>query len=118
MARDDEVLRWCMSRLGARPSTARDAEVRKDVAARRLILRLQELSGGGLPRWHSDANVFDRATLQRFVDYIDAHLRLAPTLTASAVMAALSQSHFTRLFADLTGMTPAKCRRQFRRTVG
>lgn len=29
-----------------------------------------------------------------------------------------SQSHFTRLFSDLTGMTPAKYRKQFRRTVG
>lgn len=168
IAPDDEVLRWCMSRLGVPPSTARDAEVRKDSAARRLILRLQELSGGGLPAWHSDTSVFDRATLQRFIDYVDAHLRLAPTLTAMAVVAALSpshfarkfwlstglslqrfvnrrrvlasipllkadaaplahialdlgfssQSHFTRLFSDLTGMTPAKYRKQFRRTVG
>ena len=29
-----------------------------------------------------------------------------------------SQSHFTRLFSGLTGMTPAKYRRQFRRTIG
>lgn len=29
-----------------------------------------------------------------------------------------SQSHFTRLFSNLTGMTPAKFRREFRRTVG
>jgi len=29
-----------------------------------------------------------------------------------------SQSHFSRLFSDLTGMTPAKHRKQFRRTVG
>ena len=29
-----------------------------------------------------------------------------------------SQSHFTRLFSDLTGMTPAKYRKQFRRSVG
>jgi AraC-like DNA-binding protein len=29
-----------------------------------------------------------------------------------------SQSHFTRLFSQLTGMTPAKYRRRFRRTVG
>lgn len=29
-----------------------------------------------------------------------------------------SQSHFTRLFSDLTGMTPAKYRKQFKRTVG
>ena len=29
-----------------------------------------------------------------------------------------SQSHFTRVFSDLTGMTPAKYRKQFRSTVG
>ena len=29
-----------------------------------------------------------------------------------------SQSHFTRIFSDLTGMTPAKYRKQVRRTVG
>ncbi|MFM8414735.1 MAG: helix-turn-helix transcriptional regulator [Planctomycetota bacterium] len=29
-----------------------------------------------------------------------------------------SQSHFTRVFSRLTGMTPAKYRRQFMRTVG
>ena len=29
-----------------------------------------------------------------------------------------SQSHFTRIFSGLTGMTPAKYQKQFRRTVG
>jgi AraC-like DNA-binding protein len=29
-----------------------------------------------------------------------------------------SQSHFTRLFSEMSGMTPAKYRKQFRRTVG
>lgn len=29
-----------------------------------------------------------------------------------------SQSHFTRLFSDLIGTTPAKYRQQFKRTVG
>jgi len=29
-----------------------------------------------------------------------------------------SQAHFTHLFSTLTGMTPAKYRKQFRRTVG
>jgi AraC family transcriptional regulator len=112
--------------------------------------------------------VFDRVEMQHFVDYIDAHLRLAPTLSAMAILAALSpshfakkfrqstgfslqrfinrrrvsasipllqvnsdslagialdlgfssQSHFTRLFSEMSGMTPAKYRNQFRRTVG
>ena len=29
-----------------------------------------------------------------------------------------SQSHFTRIFSDMTGMTPAKYRKLFKRTVG
>ena len=29
-----------------------------------------------------------------------------------------SQSHFARLFSDLTGMTPSKYRKQYKRTVG
>ena len=165
---DDAVLRWCMERLSVPPSGIRERQFRKDEAARRLLFRLQELSGGGVPGWHSDGSVFDRGEMQQYVDYIDAHLRLAPTLSAMALMAALSpshfakkfrhstgsslqrfinrrrvaasipllqapadslagisiglgfssQSHFTRLFSDLTGMTPAKYRRQFRRTVG
>ena len=134
----------------------------------RLLLRLQELSNGGVPAWHLDASVFERAILQQLVEYIDMHLRLAPTLAAMALLAGLSpshfarkfrqstgvslqrfinrrrvlasipqlqanalslahialalgfssQSHFTRLFSDLTGMTPAKFRKQFRRTLG
>jgi len=56
--------------------------------------------------------------MQQYVDYIDAHLQLAPTLSAMAMVAALSPSHFTRLFSEMSGMTPAKYRKQFRRTVG
>ena len=168
VSRDDTVLQSCMRRLAVSPSPAREAEERKDEAARRLLLRLQELSNGGVPAWHLDASVFERAPLQQFVEYIDTHLRLAPTLPTMALLAALSpshfakkfrqstglslqrfinrrrvlasipqlqantlslahvalslgfssQSHFTRLFSDLTGMTPAKFRKQFRRTLG
>jgi AraC family transcriptional regulator len=43
----------------------------------------------------------------------------ATTLTRVALdLGFSSQSHFTRLFSDLTGMTPAKYRKQFKRTVG
>ena len=138
-----------------------------DEAARRLILRLTELSGGGLPDWHDDASVFDRRTIEDLVAYIDAHLLRAPslsemgwrvgispshfakkfrqstglslcrlinrrrilrsleTLKTDAPLASIaldlgfsSQSHFTRIFSGLTGMTPARYRKQFRRTVG
>jgi AraC-like DNA-binding protein len=165
---DDAVLRWCMERLSVPPSGTRELQLRKDEAARRLLFHLQELGGGDVPDWQADGSVFTRAEMQHFVDYIDAHLRLAPTLCAMALVAALSpshfakkfrqstgvslqrfinrrrilasipvlqansdslagisldfgfssQSHFTRLFSEMTGMTPAKYRKQFRRTVG
>jgi AraC-like DNA-binding protein len=164
----DAVLRWCMERLSVPPSGMRELQLRKDEAARRLLFRLQELGGGGTPVWQSDGSVFDRLEMQQLTDYIDGHLRLAPTLSAMGLIAALSpshfarkfrqssglslqrfvtrrrilasiprlqatsdtltgialdlgfssQSHFTRLFSGLTGMTPAKYRKQFRRTVG
>jgi len=165
---DDAVLRWCMERLSVPPSGMRERQLRKDEAARRLLFHLWELGGGGVPDWHADGSVFDRVEMLQFVDYIDAHLRLAPTLSDMALMAALSpshfakkfrlsfglslqrfvnrrriaasipllqansdtlagialdlgfatQSHFTRIFSDTTGMTPAKFRKQFRRTAG
>jgi AraC-like DNA-binding protein len=168
IAPHDAVLRWCMERLSVPPSGVGELQLRKDEAARRLLFHLQELGGGGVPDWQSDQSVFDRVEMQQYVDYIDAHLRLAPTLSAMAVVSALSpshfakkfrqstglslqrfinrrrvlasmpllqansdtligvacdlgfssQSHFTRLFSEMSGMTPAKYRKQFRRTVG
>lgn len=165
---NDSVLRWCMERLAVPPSAIRELQLRKDEAARRLLFHLQELGGGGAPDWQADGSVFSRVEMLQFVDYIDAHLRLAPTLSAMSLIAALSpshfakkfrvssglslqrfvnrrrvlasipllqansdtlagialdlgfssQSHFTRLFGEMTGMTPAKFRKQFRRTVG
>jgi AraC-like DNA-binding protein len=165
---DDPVLRWCMERLSVQPSKLHELQLRKDEAARRLLFHLQKLGGGGVPDWQGEGSTFSRVEMLQFVDYIDAHLRLSPTLSAMAQMAALSpshfakkfrlstglslqrflnrrritasipllqansdtlagialevgfasQSHFTRLFSDTTGMTPAKFRKQFRRTVG
>jgi len=139
---------------------------RTDEAARCLVLRLAELMGVGRPDWHADSSVFDRRQLAGMVDYIDTHLKLAPTLGEMGTRAGLSsshfakkfrtstglslhrfinrrrirasfnllragapslagvaldlgfssQSHFTRLFSDLTGMTPAKYRKQCCRT--
>lgn len=120
------------------------------------------------PRAGRDDSVFADRTLRYLVEYIDAHLRMAPTLSDIALLVGLSpshfakkfrhstglslqrfvnrrrimrslellkqpsksltsvalelgfssQSHFTRLFSDLTCMTPAKYQKQFRRTVG
>ena len=168
VAPDDAVLKWCMERLASPCSMIPELHLRKDEAARRLLFRLQELSDGRVPDWHAEGSVFDRTEMQRFVDFIDSHLRLAPTLSAMSLVAALSpshfakkfrqsaglslqrfinrrrvaasiqllqanagslarisldlgfasQSHFTRLFSETTGMTPARFRKQFRRKVG
>jgi len=145
-----------------------DAEdLRKDEAARRLVLRLFELAGAGTPDWNDDASIFDRRTLLGLTAYLDEHLRIAPSLSDMSIRVGMSpshfakkfrhstglsmgrfvnrrriwrsletlktdsplasvaldlgfssQSHFTHVFSRLTGMTPAKYRKQFRRTVG
>lgn len=163
----DAELRWCMSRLSS--VTADDSEnaFRQEEAARRLVLRLHQLCGGKAPEWHADGSPFDRVTLHHLRDYIDANLRVSPSLGDMALLVGLSpshfakkfrqstglslqrfinrrriaasipllqansdtlagisldlgfasQSHFTRLFSETTGMTPAKFRKQFRRKV-
>jgi AraC family transcriptional regulator len=166
---DDPVLRSSLTLLaGAIQREGIDAGSRLDEAARRLVLRLVELGGGGVPDWHDDASVFDRRTLDHLVAVIDDHLRIAPALAELGLLTGLSpshfarkfrrstglslerfvnrrrlqaallrledadtplahvahelgfssQSHFTRLFSGLTGMTPGKYQRQHRRTVG
>lgn len=165
---DDVVLESCMDQLTAPARPDSDAEdLHKDEAARRLVLRLFELSGAGTPDWNDDASIFDRRTLLGLAAYVDEHLRIAPSLSdisirvgmspshfakkfrhstglslgrfvnrrriwrsletlkadSSLVSVALdlgfcSQSHFTRVFSGLTGMSPAKYQRQFQRRVG
>jgi AraC-like DNA-binding protein len=168
MTNDDVVLESCMDRLIAPARLDGDAEdLRKDEAARRLVLRLCELSGAGIPDWNDDASIFDRRTLLSLTAYLDEHLRIAPSLSDMSIRVGMSpshfakqfrhstglsvgrfmnrrriwwsletlkndtslasvaldlgfssQSHFTRIFSGLTGMTPAKYQKQFRRTVG
>jgi AraC-like DNA-binding protein len=165
---DDAELQWCLARLGSRPAGGANDALGLEEAARRLTLRLHQLCDGPRPDWSADTSVFDPVTLANLVHYVDAHLRLAPTLSEMAMLVGLSpshfakkfrlstgfslqrlvnrrrvlasmpllqantlplvqvaldlgfssQSHFTRLFSGLTGMTPAKYRKQFRRTVG
>lgn len=168
LAPDDCILRACVARVfnGTQHDVEPDGYL--DEAARRLIVRLVELCGGGTPVWRTDDSTFPRRTLADLVDYIQAHLRIAPSLSDMAMLVGLSpshfakkfrastglslhrfinrrrldvalqvlrsqsqplaslasdlgfssQSHFTRLFSDLTGMTPAKYRKHFARTVG
>jgi AraC-like DNA-binding protein len=165
---DDPELRWCVSRLAFSAADLGEEASRQEEAARRLVLRLHRLCGGREPEWRLDASPFDRVTMHSLRDYVDAHLRLAPSLSDMAPLVGLSpshfakkfrrstglslqrfvnrrrvlasisllqansesltgialdlgfssQSHFTRLFSEMTGMTPAKYRNQFRRTVG
>ena len=169
LAPADPVLQSSMARV-ARGLLAAGERTGADVeeAARRLVLRLAELCGASPPDWQADAAVFPRRTLESLVSYIDAHLRIAPSLVDMGLQVGLSpshfakkfrqstglslqrfinrrrlqrslemlkdrsqsvasvaldlgfasQSHFTRLFSDQTGMTPAKYGRQSRPTVG
>lgn len=166
---NDAIIRDCVMRLATasrQDNAASDSA--DDETARRLILRLAELCGGGRPDWHDDASVFARQPLGDLVSYIDAHLKIAPNLSDLAIRVGLSpshfakkfrrstglslqrfinrrrirasldllqdqsaqvsgvaldlgfssQSHFSRLFRQLTGMTPAKYQRMHRPTVG
>lgn len=164
---DDTLLRQTLMTVCACATHNPGSIGHADEAARRLILRLIELSGGGSPDWHNDASVFDRRTMDDLVAYVDAHLSIAPsvcemgwrvglspghfakkfrqstglslcrfvnrrrilrsleTLQADCPLASIaldlgfsSQSHFTRIFSALTGMTPARYQKQFRRIVG
>jgi AraC-like DNA-binding protein len=165
---EDAELQWCMSRLSSCVAGVDEHASRQEEAARRLILRLHRLGGGKAPDWQADGGICDRVTLRHLCDYIDAHLRIAPSLSDLALLVGLSpshfarkfrqstglslqrfinrrriqasisllqansdtladiahelgfssQAHFTHLFSTLTGMTPAKHRKQYRRTVG
>lgn len=164
---DDTMLRQAMLAVSSCYGHAAGISGHADEAARHLILRLAELSGGGSPDWHNDASVFDGRTMDELVAYIDASLMIAPclsdmgrrvglspshfakkfrhstglslcrfinrrrilrsleTLKTDSPLAGIaldlgfsSQSHFTRVFSGLTGMTPAKYQKQVRRIVG
>ncbi len=166
---NDLILKACISRLcaiGHSQDAAFDGQ--DEEVARRLILRITELTGGGRPDWHDDDSVFEARVLRHLVNVIDEHLRIEPMLSDMAMLVGLSpshfakkfrattglslhrfisrrrirasletlkdqsqslahvaldlgfssQSHFTHIFSGLTGMTPAKYQKQFRRTVG
>lgn len=103
---EDEVLISCMTRLSCPTMPdGDDQELRKDEAARRLVLRLQELSGAGTPDWQDDVSVFERRTLLGLVAYIDDNLRIAPSLSDMSVHVGLSPSHFAKKFRQSTGLS-------------
>lgn len=95
---DDAVLRWCLERLAAGGPDG-------DEAARRLVLRLVALGGGGVPDWHDDTSIFERRTLENLVAAIDDRLQVAPSLAEMGLRTGLSPSHFARKFRRSTGLS-------------
>ena len=103
---NDAVLRGCLDRLTSPIPAADSAEEEdRDEAARRLALRLAELTGAPRPDWYADSGSFDRRSLSAIVAMIDADLALPPTAADVARGCGLSPSHFARKFRHTTGMS-------------
>ena len=109
LAPSDAVLQQSMARLTADgDSHRRGFDASLDEVARRLVLRLVQLGGGGVPDWYRDASVFDRRLLGSLVDVIDGQLRQAPSVSELAPLTGLSPSHFARKFRHSTGLSLAR----------
>ena len=102
---NDECVRKCLSYL-ASCTPADGAAVGAEEASRRLLLRLSEISGGGLPDWRADTSEFDRRTLTQIVEHIDANLRITPSLAELGTLVNLSPSHFAKKFRRSVGLSP------------
>jgi len=85
------------------------SDLRKDAAARRLVLRLAELTGGRAPEWTDDCGVFDSRTIEFLIAHIDAALRIAPSLSEMATLVGLSPSHFAKKFRQSVGLSLHRC---------
>lgn len=98
----DGVVRSCIDRL-----TAGDGPIDTplDEHARRLVLRLVQLSGGSGPDWYDDASVFERGLLADLVDRIDGRLQSPQAPAELAAHVGLSPSHFARKFRQSTGVS-------------
>lgn len=102
----DPILRSCMLRLAnSAAEDDGDDPHSLDEVARRLILRLVSVSGGGTPDWHDDASIFDGRTVGQLVESIDAHLQVPPSLDELARRVGLSPGHFARKFRLTTGLS-------------
>jgi AraC-like DNA-binding protein len=102
----DHVLSRAVNRLALAPTDSdENAAVGMDAVARRLILHLVQLNGGGVPDWRDDTSGFDPQTLRNLVEYIDHRLRLAPSLSDMAALVGLSPSHFAKKFRQSTGLS-------------
>ena len=108
--KDDPLLYSCMSRLAGCPwQPDHPSGAGTEEAARRLVMRLAQLFGRTPPDWHHDSSVFDRKTLDHLLEYIDAHLTSAPSLSDMGSRVGLSPSHFGRKFRQSTGLSLQRC---------
>ena len=102
---DDAILRASIARLLSHDRSDGGFDAAHDEAARRLVLRLAQLSGGGEPDWYDDASVFDRRSLDDLVGFLDSRLAIPPTVTEASALTGLSPSHFARKFRQSTGLS-------------
>ncbi|MFM9011081.1 MAG: helix-turn-helix transcriptional regulator, partial [Planctomycetota bacterium] len=108
---DDPVLRDCMARLSLAgpPGAGQGGDALRtmahDDAAHELLRHLARLNGASPPPWEADSSTFDRRSMQHLVDYIDAHLRIPPSLDDVAAVVGLSPSHFAKKFRESTGLS-------------
>jgi AraC-like DNA-binding protein len=87
-----------------------DLSVRVGLSPSHFAKKFRRSTGLSLHRF------INRRRVGKSLELLKAH---ASTLAGAALdLGFSSQSHFTRLFSDHTGMTPAKYRKQFRRMVG
>lgn len=74
-------------------------------AARKAVLRLTQLNGGGAPDWNDHASVFEHRVLERIVETIDGRLNAVPAAAVIASSVGASPSHFARKFRQSTGLS-------------
>lgn len=101
----DAVLEPCIRRVAATCAEDHGDDSARDEAARTLVLRLLEMNGAGRPDWHRDSSLFDERTVDHLAAYIDAHLRVTPSLGELAPLVGLSPSHFAQKFRRSTGLS-------------
>jgi AraC-like DNA-binding protein len=121
LGREDAVISDCMTQLAMASHADRSERVVAiDETARRLILRVSQLNGDGMPDWHDDSSLFDKRTLLRLTSYIDDHLLLAPSVSDMSSIVGVSPSHFAKKFRSTTGLSLQRFinRQRVRRSMG
>ncbi len=102
----DTHLLSCLVRLLAGGIHGHLAEdVGTEIAARQVIIRLAEISGGRPPDWLKDTSVFASPVMARIVERVDALLHARTSLQEVSDGFGLSPSHFARKFQHSTGLS-------------